>query len=161
MKHISRKYLIQYSEDEFKSLTNKKPVTLFERGENKNPIETRYSKGHIGYLHTENNFYIQASPQNIQGKLYFFPEPDPTLIYFSAAQNNLRLLNQYKTDLLPKIDVQSNITNDLIHDFYNYFGAVCGCVIFLFTSLESFMNSMIKENDFYISEKKKQNRNLF
>lgn len=154
MKHISRRYLVQYTQAEFEKIKFDQPLTELDRGADKPPIDNKYSKNHIGYLHTTNNFYIQSSPQKINNKIYLFPEPDPTLIYFSSAQNNLRLLNKRKDDLLTKIDIQSDASEDLIHDFYEYFGAVCGCVIFLFTSIESFMNSLIKENDQYINKKK-------
>jgi hypothetical protein len=160
MKHITRRYLAQYTKDEFEKLTLGKPMTEINRGQDQPPIENKYAKDHVVYLHTVNNFYIKASPQKINGKIYPFPEPDPTLIYFSSAQGNLRLLNERRKNLLPKIDVQSEVSDDLIHDFYEYFSAVCGCVIFLFTSIESFMNSLINENDKYICEKKNRTENL-
>ncbi|MGE0637262.1 MAG: hypothetical protein AB7G44_10620 [Bacteroidia bacterium] len=149
MKHIERKFLVQLNEVEFEQLSNNTKLEIVERGKDAKPLDQKYSKDHVGYLKTTKGFAIQAFPHKVNGKIFLIPEPNPTLIYFSSAQNNFRALEKYKNDLLPKIDVQSDISDEIIHDFYNYFGAVSGCVIFLFTSIESFMNSLIKDSHVY------------
>ncbi|MBL7910693.1 MAG: hypothetical protein JNJ41_06550 [Bacteroidia bacterium] len=152
MKHIKRKFLSEISKSEFEKLSEGKNVTSIPRGEKTPPLNPKFAKNHIGHLATESGILIQSFPIKVDGKLLMIPEPDPTLIYFSSAQNNYRLSKQYRVELLPKIDVQSDISEEIIHDFYNYFSSTCGSVIFLFTSLESFMNSLIKDDYFYRKE---------
>lgn len=154
MKHIKRKFLVEITKAEFNKLSEGKNVTVIKRGENTKPIDKKFAKNHIGHLATESGILIQSFPINLNGKLLMIPEPDPTLIYFSSAQDNYRLSKKYRIELIPKIDVQSDISEEIVHDFYNYFSSTCGSVIFLFTSLECFMNSLIKDDQFY---KKEQN----
>jgi hypothetical protein len=82
--------------------------------------------------------------------LYTFPEPDPTLIYFSSAQRFRREIDHFRNLLLPKINPDSKVIEEFTHDFYHYYGAVSGTVIFLFSSIECFMNSLLEPEDIYI-----------
>ena len=154
MKHIKRKFLSEISKSEFEKFSEGKKVTIITRGEDTPPLDKKFEKNHISHLATESRILIQSFPIKINGKLLMIPEPDPTLIYFSSAQNNYRLSIQHKANLIPKIDVQSDISEEIVHDFYDYFSSTCGSIIFLFTSLESFMNSLIKDTHVY---KKEQN----
>lgn len=150
MKHIERKFLLQLTETEFEKISEGKKFNAIVRSENTEPIDkNKINKNAPGYLQTESGMLIQGFPHNLKGKIFLIPEPDPTLIYFSSAQTNYRESEHHKQLLLPKIDIQSNITEEVVHDFYNYFGSACGCIIFLFTSLECFMNSLIKDDDIY------------
>jgi hypothetical protein len=148
MKHIARKYLKHYTQEEYDGVTKNKKLVPFERGVD--DISILNSKNvdfsQPTFLHSENGLIFKGFFHKIKGEKFVFPEPDPTLIYFSAAQSNYRLLEERKKILLPKTKVDSIITEELIHDYFNYFENVCGSIIFLFTSMESFMNSLIPDD---------------
>lgn len=151
MKHIKRSFLNQHTEQEFKEITKGNKFELFYRssdGERLN--KKRTTKQTVAYLKTVNDFYVKGFAHKINGQMFTFPEPNPTLIYFSNAQRHRREVELFKKSLLPKLNASSSKIEDFTHDYYNYFGAVCGTVIFLFTSLESFMNSLLIETDTYV-----------
>lgn len=151
MKHIARHFLNQYTEEEFQEINKQNDFEEFSRGEDAQRLnKKKITKKTVAYLQTVNKFYVKGFPHKVNGQTYTFPEPNPILIYFSNAQRFKREVEMFKTTLLAKLNPATKNIQDFTHDYYNYFGAVCGTVIFLFTSLEAFMNSLLKDTDTYI-----------
>jgi hypothetical protein len=155
MKHISRRFLFQYSKDEFEAKFADLNLQKLKRSTNSPPLGRNQLKQEFCFLHTDKDYYIRSTLINIDGIKYPIPEPDPTLIYFSSAQNCFRQLNKTRPILLSKVHIQSDISGEIIHDYYDYFSSAFGFVIFLFSSLESFTNSLVKDNDVYTKTTKK------
>ncbi len=151
MKHIARHFLNQYSAEEFEEIQKGHKLDEYTRGEGSKDLNKRkITKSTVAYMHTVGNYYVKGFPYKVNGHTYTFPEPNPTLIYFSNAQRFRREIEEFRVKLLPKLNMTTEQIEDFTHEYFNYFGAVCGTVIFLFTSLESFMNSLLKETDTYI-----------
>lgn len=151
MKHIARHFLNQYTEDQWKEIEKKHSFEQFSRGEDSQKLnKKKITKQTVAFMKTVSDHYVKGFPHKVNGHTYTFPEPDPTLIYFSNAQQFRRNIDTYRNNLLPKLNMSNKAIQDFTHDYYHYFGAVCGTVIFLFTSLESFMNSLIKDTDNYV-----------
>ena len=112
-------------------------------------------RGTMAYVETEENILYGGFVQNIKGKDYIFPVPDPTLIYFNSAQGNIALIEERKKALIEKVDFRIKLSEPALNEIYHFYGATSGFIIFLFTSIESFVNQQIP-NDF---EFKKELRN--
>lgn len=110
-------------------------------GKGKFTIYTLGGDLHIGYA------------DQIDGKVCLFPHPDPTWIHFANAQEQRRRITEIWKELRPLIDVEIGISDKMIHLYYQYYGAVCGFTIYLSIALESFMNSILKEEDIYIAQR--------
>lgn len=150
MKHISRQFLNQLTDDELAKVKKLYPGDEYERGKDGGRVNKRkMTKNEVTYLTTTNNYHIQGFRHKVNGQDYTFPEPNPTLIYFASAQRFRREIETIKPIMLPKLNPASTNEGEFTHDVYNYYGAVCGSVIFLATSLESFMNSLIDPKDVY------------
>ncbi len=150
MKHIEKRFLNEFSETEFNEIMKQQEFTVFEKGIDSNTLNSvKQLNQRQLVLKTANNKYLKGFPHKVNGQVYAFPEPDPTIIYFSIAQSFKNSIEKHKDALLPKLNLSSNSIGEMTHDFYNYYGAVCGTVIFLFTSIESFMNSLIVDTDIY------------
>ncbi len=109
---------------------------------------TKVPKDVTTFLVTETNTVYKAFPFKNEGKLRFIPEPDPVLIYFHAAYVNYIHIDKKKKEifkLLEDVKLTEGITNQL----YEYFGLVSGFVIFLFTSMEAFMNRAVPVDYIY------------
>lgn len=114
-------------------------------------------KDHDIYLQTESGTVIKAFHININGTHYHIPEPDPILIYFNDAYNHFRSIIANKETFLETLNTnaQSNVY-EMIQELYKHFGWCNGFVIFLFTSIEAFINKIIPDD--YNYHIKKNNR---
>lgn len=82
--------------------------------------------------------------EKLEGKEYIFPVPDPTLIYFNNAQGYLRVITERKKALLDKLNLDTTkLSEPALNEVYSFFGATSGFIIFLFTSIESYINHLI------------------
>lgn len=131
-----------------------------------NPSTKTYAKDSIELKATVNNlmdrevivgtsggYFYKAFPKKISGNVYLFPEPDPTLVFFSSAQKYRLQIEPSKNNLLQNINPGANkITESITEQFYTYYEAVSCTVIFLFLSVESFINHLIPKGFEYKRE---------
>lgn len=99
--------------------------------------------GHTPYLMTNSSIF-QAFPFKYQGQIRFIPEPDPVLVYFHMAYTNYTIIEEKKKNILKPL-LDRVMGEPMINEWYQYFGLTSGCIIFLFTTLEAFINRCIPD----------------
>jgi len=112
--------------------------------------EIKKRKDQIPVIITEKKWVISPFIYSKKGHIYLIPEPDQVLIYFNCAQSSFRYLHKKKEQLLHNLNLSNpNITNlseNMINEIYNFFGATSGFVIFLFMAMEAFLNRLIPDD---------------
>ena len=108
--------------------------------------ELKKRTGSIAYIRTEDDVVIGGFIHNVKGKRYIFPVPDPTLIYFNNAQLNIAAITKHKEELIKKVDLEETLSEPALNEIYNFYGVTSGFVIFLFTSIESFINQLLPDD---------------
>ncbi|MFM7024213.1 MAG: hypothetical protein ACKOXB_14665 [Flavobacteriales bacterium] len=98
---------------------------------------------HYALALTADNHIVQTFKYVKDGKVYFIQEPDPIVIYFDTARHFYKDLKQKRTELFSKLSTPGYNFISVNGDFYWYFSTVCNCVIFLFLSVEAFINKSI------------------
>ncbi len=88
---------------------------------------------------------FRAFPYTYRGQIRLIPEPDPVPVYFHLAYVNYRLIDEKKKAIL-KLLLNPVVGEPMINEWYEHFGLASGFVIFLFTTLEAFVNSRIPNN---------------
>ena len=151
MKHIKRKFLVELLKNDI----NTQGLTFISSADQdySKKINSVKATDYFSLIQLEDDKLIGCLLHKIQGQNLIFPIPDPTLIYFSSAQNNLNSIKEYKRNLVsnlnPVSDKPNKLSDSVIHDFYKYYGATTGYAIFLFTAIECFINQMIPDNFFF------------
>jgi hypothetical protein len=92
---------------------------------------------------------VSVFPFNNKGIRRMIPEPDPILIYFHTAYVYYTQI-EIKRSLVIESTAVEIMTENIINDLYDYYGLTCSFIIFLFTSLEAFINRSIPDNYKYI-----------
>lgn len=159
MKHIKKKFLFSYEEDDIKDELSK--YQIFDSSKDDDFKKNKINRGKHGYIKLEDESYHGAFLQNVNGIKILLPVPDPSLIYFHNAQSSLRIIQDCKKELLKKVVLdapknENGISENGINEIYNYFGICSSFVIMLFTSIESFINQHIPED--YVYERKLKNK---
>lgn len=144
MKHIRKRFFFEREASNFKPDPAKFEEIEINKGSNKDSLKNK--NGSYTILQTDKNILIGGIVHNVNGKNYAFPVPDPTLVYFNYAQNSIRVIENCRKDLLMKIDFTTKLSEPAINEIYAYFSVTSGFVIFLFTSIESFINSLVPED---------------
>lgn len=153
MKHIKKKFRFekQLSDTEFAEFEkNYVPRNINEIGNVKPKANQKC------FLMTENKFIIESFFMNFHGNKVYIPEPDPTLIYYNNAYFYFKDINKQKVEINKYFASASNkyITDEIKHKLYNYYGVCCGCVIFLFLTIESMINRTIPDDYIYVVDGK-------
>lgn len=124
-----------------KSIPNPKELKINEidLSDNKEQIAILFSQSSMDFAHTT----------KIDGQNFIIPEPNITILYFTLACQFHKLIKENKDSFLRTANID-NIFNSnkesLIKNSFSYFSLVSGFTVFLFTSLESFINSKIDKN---------------
>jgi len=140
-KHLKKKFLHQVElTDEVKKITENSSLGL--------PIDRmkeikKLPDGYTTFLMTEDNKFFKSFTFKHEGKLKFIPEPDPILVYFNAAYSNYKTLQTRREEIL-NILSKEKMTEVMINELYDYFGASSSFIILLFTSIEALINRCIK-----------------
>lgn len=150
MKHIKKKFLIE---------SKKGNIDLNQPGfevvdlTNSSELEqaVRKNKNSAAFLQTDTGLVYGGFVHKVNGKHFVFPIPDPTLIYFNNAQLSVAQIKETKSRLLEKVDFGKAVGEPALNEIYNFYGTTSGFVIFLFTSMESFINQLIPD-DFIFSK---------
>lgn len=141
MKHPKKKFKFQHSLNEEVIKKMEDAFDSIELNNLKKP-----PKGYEILVHTEDNTVISAFYTKINGNHYYIPEPDPILIYFNDAYSYYKEIDENKRQLLSDLNLAE--TRELykqINQLYKFFGLCNGFVIFLFTSIETFINAYIPD----------------
>lgn len=146
--------MIQESVEEFNSKSNGVEFDLIQKEGVVEELKKR--TGSIAYIKTEDDVVVGGFIHNVKGKRYVFPVPDPTLIYFNNAQLNIVAIAKHKEELIKKVDVEETLSEPALNEIYNFYGVTSGFVIFLFTSIESFVNQLLPDDFEYRNELKRK-----
>lgn len=152
-KHIKKKFLfdITLSNDVSQYLDEQKAAIPWNE-RNKIP---KIDKDFIGYVITEDQRMIQTFRYNHHGEMLWIPEPDTVLIYFHSAYANYKALKEKRNNVIQLIK-ELKYTEEVQIALYEYFGLTSGFVIFLFTSIEAFINHTIPKEHIYRKSEKRR-----
>ena len=94
-------------------------------------------------IFTEDGEMFQAFRYKVKGKTIFIPEPNPVVIYFDSARNYFRQLNSHRDKVFDNVKTFEENLEGVNGDFYWYFSLASSYAIFLFASVEAFVNMSI------------------
>ena len=115
----------------------------------------RISKDWTTYLTTEDNKFFKAFSFRIDNEVKLIPEPDPILVYFNAAYWNYVQINEKRKIIYEKLS-GDKLSEVMINELYDYFGASSSFVILLFTAIVALMNRCIPKDYIYRREGQKK-----
>lgn len=143
MKHLVKKYvkLATLSEGAAKVLNNA-PVDEKELAK----ISEKKMDGYSAYAFTEDNKMVQTFKFENEGKVYLIPEPDPVVIYFDTAVHYYKTIKSRRDDLFSKLSAEHKDFQAVNGDFYWYYSNASNFILFLFLSLEAFINKSIPDD---------------
>lgn len=144
MKHIKKRFLLESDEETLKLDEDKFEVLKLDKNFDHRVLNGK--KKSIALVSTDQKKMYGGFVHKVDGKNYIFPVPDPTLIYFHNAQINIARIKEYKSKLLTKLDFNQELTEPAINEIYNFYSITSGFVIYLFTSIESYINQLIPES---------------
>jgi hypothetical protein len=144
MKHIKKKYLFQIeSKDEV--------VNNWEVVSNSTKQPIKVPKDKALFITTDNDIAIRAFSLSTKNGNAIMPIPDLTLVYFDSAYTLNRERKILESKLLEKIIPNNNrYGEDATNEIYHFYGNASGIIIFLFTSLESFINHILPDDKSYV-----------
>lgn len=100
----------------------------------------------------------QIKPSSNRNRIYTFPEPDPVCIYYNIAVENLEKSFDLKNKVISNGQDYGNLQT--YEDFSEYFSVTSQGIIFLITTIESFLNQFIEDKGYIINKKKTASRKL-
>lgn len=140
MKHLVKKYVKKTKlNDDVMEVINNAPIDEKKIKE----LSDSNLDGYYGIAITTDNEFIQTFKYLHNKKTFLIPEPDPIVIYFDTARNFHKEINKRRDDLFSKLSKETVNIVAVNGDFYWYFSVVSNYAIFLFLSLEAFINKMI------------------
>lgn len=162
MKHLVKKYVkkVKVGEDVVKVISN---TPIDEKALTE--IDNSKLDGYYGLALTDKNEIVQTFKYIKGDRTFLIPEPDPIIIYFDTARRFHKSIDSLKSELFLKwIKPEGYNVIAVNGDFYWYFSTVCNYAIFLFLSIEAFVNKSIP-NDFeyrkQVQDKKTEIYNKF
>jgi hypothetical protein len=149
MKHLKKKYVLHVKlNDDVVKVINNAPEHKKEVDE----IMKNNLDGYYGLAFTENNDLVQTFKYEEDGKVFMIPEPDPVVIYFDSARHYYRQISGKREQIFEKVTKFDKHISATTGDFYWYFSLASSYAIFLYTSIEAFINKMIP-NEYIYSRK--------
>ncbi len=146
MKHIKKKFLFQGLLP-ITSLNNLQKIDLLV--DNQELLKEKSKDCFVGLNIADSNEMIYAFIYNHRGEYITIPLPDYTLVYYNFAY----LLNierkKQQENLLSHLSNFDTVTHDCSNDLFNFYGLASSYVVNLFTSIESFINSMLPDGGEY------------
>ena len=151
MKHIKKKYLFQGALP-ISNINNHQTLDLL--GDNQELLKQKSKDCFVGLKLSESGEMIYAFIYNHKGKYINIPLPDYTLVYYNFAYSlNIERKKQQEI-LLSQLSNVDTITHDCSNELFNFYGLASSYVVNLFTSIESFINSMLPDGENYIVDGK-------
>lgn len=154
MKHIKKKFAFCEKKIPVKEKTS---ISTLDRRDN-DGLKTVDENKKIAFMEDTEGYHILSLLYNNQGKELLLPIPDLTLAYYDSAYMNNYQREKFKNDLFEKLSQTSDITDSVSHEIYRYINYSTTSLIMMFTSIESFLNSLIPENQSYKKKKKTYNK---
>jgi len=149
MKHIKKRFYLERPLDDVHADKNYKNVELVDlRSPNIKEKLKKSKKETVYYTKTDGTAY-GGFICNIDGQTSVLPIPDPTLVYFDTAHWHLKQIKDRKRELKEKLDLNKELDETGINQVYHFYAATSGFIIFLFTSIESFINQQIPSDYVY------------
>jgi len=141
MKHLVKKY-VKASEVSDEAVGDFKNSPIDEKA--LADVARTKLDGYNAFALTADNHIVQTF-RYINGEdVYLFTEPDPIIIYFDTSIHFHKTIAKQKKELFAKLSSpKDNFFKAVNGDFYWYFSTVCNFVIFLFLSIEAFINKSI------------------
>lgn len=152
MKHIKKRFLIQTTNDKFD--IDNQGLEVIDINDKFNNKILAPNNGAMVYIKTLDDAIIGGFIHKVDGKSLMFPVPDPTLIYFNDAQSNIARIKEFRSNLMQKLDFEESAAEPALNEMYNFYGATTGFIVFLFTAIESFINSIIPNEFVYVVDGK-------
>jgi len=151
MKHIKKKFLNErpISDEMFKKL--KKVEHPYDGNAHKLKVIPKKQTPFI--VRGEEERVIQSFTYKRGKKQFFIPEPDQVLIYFDHAYNHYRVIKEEKEKLLAKCNPSDSLTESVENELFKFFGITSACTIFLFMSLEAFVNRLVPTSYKHVIER--------
>jgi len=109
------------------------------------PKKIDFNEYDQAFLQTEDNKVIMGFLYMNKDTPIIIPEPDPTILYFTSAENSLLEILNLQSEILNLTGL--NNSEKIANLFYTFFQLSSNFVINLFASLEAFNNGIIP-NDF-------------
>ena len=143
MKHLVKKYVkaIKVGED-IADVLNNAPIDEEALTE----ILNTKMEGYYVMALTEDNHIFQTFKYVNGDNVYVIPEPDPIIIYFDTAILFHKTISKLRKELFSKLSSPGNNFIAVNGNFYSYFSTVSNYVIFLFLSIEAFINKAIPKD---------------
>jgi hypothetical protein len=146
-KHIEKKFLMQTKLPDDVMEVIKKPEHTTHVNDIPQPIKD-FPKEYHAYAITGDNIFFKTFAFEYQGAVRFIPEPDPVLVYFDSAYNNYKLIADRRKEIL-KSTLNKPMGEPMIKELYSFYSLTSSFVIFLFTSIEAFINRTIPTDFVY------------
>jgi len=141
MKHLIKKYIRSFKVgQDVVDVINKAPV---DEKKLKEFQETNLD-GNYGMMLTEDNEIVQSFKYVNNNEVYLISEPDPIVIYFDTANLHYKEIKIRREEMFEKFKHFGKNIHAVNDHFYWYYSTVCSTVIFLFLSIEAFINKTIK-----------------
>lgn len=145
-KHSKRKFVGNFKVD----FTFDEVDGYYENAKTHNEIDfEEYPKV---LMQLQDKTVIQGFVNLVNGKPFFIPEPEPSILYFTNAENKLTEILHLQTKILKATSYKD--FNEISHTFFNFFQLSSDFIINLYTSIEAYNNSIIISSDFSIKIKK-------
>jgi len=154
MKHIKKKFA--FYEKKLPIKKDSEFSTVDRR--NNDMLKTLDKTEKIAFIIDTEGYHILSLMYNNQGKELLVPIPDLTLAYYDSAYINNYERKSFKNDLFKKLSQTSALTDSVSHEIYRYINYATTSLIMMFTSIESFLNSLIPENESYKNKKGVHNK---
>lgn len=149
MKHIKKKFALRLKNLPIKENTS---FSIIDRRDN-DMLKAIDKTGKIPFMIDAEGYHTLSLMYNNQGKELLVPIPDLTLVYYDSAYINNYKRKIFENDLFKKLSQTSDLTDDVSHEIYIYINYATTSLIMMFTSIESFLNSLIPENGSYKNKK--------
>lgn len=150
MKHIKKKYAFRKRKLPVKP--NSSVLSVDRR--DYNTLKNVDKNENFAFMKDISGHYILSTLHNNQGKELIIPIPDLSLVYYDSAYMNNYERKSFNSDLFKKLSQTSEVTEDISHELYRYINYAATSVIMMFSSLESFLNSLIPEDGSYKLKRK-------
>lgn len=153
MKHIKKKYLFQ-GPLPITNLNNLQNIDLLV--DNQELLKEKSKDYFVGLNLADSNELIYAFIYKHRGKYINIPLPDYTLVYYNFAYSLNIERKKRQEILLSHLSNIETVTHDSSNELFNFYGLASSYIVNLFTSIESFINSMLPDGENYIVETNKK-----
>ncbi|MEL0652254.1 hypothetical protein V6246_12545 [Algibacter sp. TI.3.09] len=150
MKHIKKKY---YYQEKVVPVKNSNKGYVIDRPDSK--TIKKIKKDVIPFIQTTDGFKVLSMFHNYNGTEVVIPIPDLTLVYNNNAYLNNLTRKEQEKKLFKKLLDTSEITEVATNELYAYIGVASSSIIQMFTSIESFTNHLIPDDQPYINSSRR------